>query len=216
MKHHQWFKFYPQDWLTDVELRSCSSAARGTLIDLMCLAHRRDDYGYFMDDQEPETRKRIAKCLSITRRTFDNHLTYLIQMQRICVADDGRLFIKRMVRDAEYTKQQSTFGTHGGNPTLKAPLKPDKNKSKNKKESKSKKEHGEFNNVLLTDEEHSKLLAIHGDAKLRAGIEILSSGIASKGYKYKSHYATLNKASWVWEKLAKGEQPKKGPQYVVR
>lgn len=49
--------------------------------------------------------------------------------------------------------------------------------------------HGEYNNVLLTDEELSKLQAEYPDYKSR--IENLSSYIASKGAKYKSHYATI-------------------------
>jgi len=144
VKHNPWLKFYPQDWLTDIELRYCSSAARGTLIDLMCLAHRQEDYGVVMDDMELSTRKKVAKCLSITLRTFDNHLTSLIQMKRICIADDGRLFIKRMVQDSEYSNKQSAFGSKGGNPTLKATLKPEQNKSKNKNKKQNKKQKESF------------------------------------------------------------------------
>ena len=53
-----------------------------------------------------------------------------------------------------------------------------------------KKKYGEFSNVLLTDEEHSKLSARFGQSLVRM-IENLSTGIESRGYKYKSHYATL-------------------------
>ena len=47
--------------------------------------------------------------------------------------------------------------------------------------------YGEFKNVLLTDEEYHKL----EQANLLPYIEKLSSYIASKGKKYKSHYATI-------------------------
>lgn len=50
-----------------------------------------------------------------------------------------------------------------------------------------KRKFGEFNNVLLTDEEYRKL----ENANLLTYIEKLSSYIASKGKKYKSHYATI-------------------------
>jgi len=54
----------------------------------------------------------------------------------------------------------------------------------------SKKKHGEFKNVLLTDEEFEKLTD-----KLGAGtneqIEKLSAYVKSTGKRYKSHYATL-------------------------
>jgi hypothetical protein len=56
---------------------------------------------------------------------------------------------------------------------------------------KEKKEYGEFQNVKLTLAEHSKLIEKFGEPKLGDMIETLSSAIASKGYRYKSHYATI-------------------------
>lgn len=53
-----------------------------------------------------------------------------------------------------------------------------------------KRKYGEFNNVLLTDEEYQKLKDKFG-AGLSDRIENLSIGIESKGYKYKNHYATI-------------------------
>ena len=52
---------------------------------------------------------------------------------------------------------------------------------------KEREKYGEFNNVLLTNEEYHKLER----ANLLPYIEKLSSYIASKGKKYKSHYATI-------------------------
>lgn len=49
--------------------------------------------------------------------------------------------------------------------------------------------HGEYNNVLLTDEELDKLKAEYTDWADR--IERLSSYVASTGKRYKSHYATI-------------------------
>lgn len=55
------------------------------------------------------------------------------------------------------------------------------------KEKYIKKKYGEFGNVLLTDEEYHKL----EKSNLLSYIERLSSYIASKGKRYKSHYATI-------------------------
>jgi len=49
--------------------------------------------------------------------------------------------------------------------------------------------HGEYNNVLLTDTELEKLKSDYPDWEQR--IDRLSGYIASKGAKYKSHYATI-------------------------
>lgn len=59
-------------------------------------------------------------------------------------------------------------------------------KEKNKKEKIS---FGEFKNVLLSEEELEKLKQRFPDYELR--IEKLSNYIASKGDRYKSHYATI-------------------------
>lgn len=50
---------------------------------------------------------------------------------------------------------------------------------------------GEFQNVKLTNEEHSKLLERLGEQNTKILIEELSGYIASKGKKYSSHYATI-------------------------
>ena len=62
----------------------------------------------------------------------------------------------------------------------------DKN-SKEKEIYKEKEKYGEFKNVLLTKEEYIKL----EKSNLLPYIEKLSSYIASKGKRYKSHYATI-------------------------
>lgn len=54
--------------------------------------------------------------------------------------------------------------------------------------------YGEFKNVLLTETEYQKLTDKFDD-RVPELIEKLSAGIESKGYKYKSHYATI--LNWV-------------------
>lgn len=58
-----------------------------------------------------------------------------------------------------------------------------------KKNKPVKHKYGEYNNVLLTDEELEKLKAEYSDLEER--IERLSSYVASTGKTYKSHYATI-------------------------
>lgn len=67
-----------------------------------------------------------------------------------------------------------------------------KEKEKEKEKEKDiyiKHKHGEYENVLLTDKELEKLQLEYTDWAER--IERLSAYIASKGAKYKSHYATI-------------------------
>lgn len=66
---------------------------------------------------------------------------------------------------------------------------------------KIKHKHGEYNNVLLTDEEFKKLAAEFPDLPQR--IDNLSGYIASTGKAYKSHYATIR--NWARKEKEAGE-----------
>jgi len=61
----------------------------------------------------------------------------------------------------------------------------------NNKEKYIKRKYGEFNNVLLTDGEYPKLIERFGEQQAKDLIEKLSTYLASKGKRYKSHYATI-------------------------
>ena len=69
--------------------------------------------------------------------------------------------------------------------------------------------YGEYNNVLLTDEELEKLRNEYPDYEER--INRLSEYIASKGAKYKSHYATIRN----WARRDKEQQISKPQQNKV-
>lgn len=78
------------------------------------------------------------------------------------------------------------------------------------KPSKPKKhKHGEYKNVLLTDEELQKLQDEYPDWEER--IERLSSYVASTGKTYKSHYATIR--NWARKDREKAGQPIRQPIY---
>lgn len=59
--------------------------------------------------------------------------------------------------------------------------------------------YGEFENVLLTEEEHQKLLDKYGEKNTNILIEELSGYMASTKKKYASHYATL--LNWARRKI---------------
>ena len=67
----------------------------------------------------------------------------------------------------------------------------------------TKHKHGEYSNVLLTDEELDKLKSEYFDWEER--IERLSSYIASTGKAYKSHYATIR--NWARKDAAQVQKP---------
>lgn len=76
-----------------------------------------------------------------------------------------------------------------------------------KKSKPVKHKYGEYNNVLLTDEELDKLKDEYIDWQDR--IENLSSYVASTGKSYKSHYATIRN----WARKDQGVKPVPKPTY---
>lgn len=85
-------------------------------------------------------------------------------------------------------------------PESKKPIKPTKHK------------HGEYKNVLLTDEELEKLKAEYPDYQER--IERLSSYVASTGKSYKSHYATIR--NWARKDKPKEQKQPETPEFLKK
>lgn len=80
-------------------------------------------------------------------------------------------------------------------------------KEAEKVESKTpKRAYGEFKNVMLTNEEYAKLVEKFGEAGASYRIEHLSGALESKGYRYKSHYATI----LTWERMDEKRREQSG------
>lgn len=71
-------------------------------------------------------------------------------------------------------------------------------------EKKLKHKYGEYNKVLLTDEELEKLNTEFGEEKTQKAITYLDEYIEMKGAKYKSHYLAMRK--WVFNAVEEKEQ----------
>ena len=119
----------------------------------------------------------------------------------------------RVLRDKEMSERQSRNGSKGGAkeghpnynkpklsqslPKVKPKLNPNTNTNTNTNT--NKKTYGECANVFLTDEEYSKVK----DKGLTDLIEELSLYIASKGDKYKNHYAVI--CQWANRRKKEGQ-----------
>ena len=109
----------------------------------------------------------------------------------------------RVIRDKEMSERQSRNGSKGGAkeghpnynkpklsqslPKVKPKLNPNTNTNTNTNTNINKRLYGECQNVKLTEDEYNKLV----DKNYTGLIDELSLYIASKGDKYKSHYATI-------------------------
>ena len=109
----------------------------------------------------------------------------------------------RVIRDKEMSERQSRNGSKGGAkeghpnynkpklsqslPKVKPKLNPNTNTNTNTNTNINKRLYGECQNVKLTEDEYNKLV----EKNYTGLIDELSLYIASKGDKYKSHYATI-------------------------
>ncbi len=114
------------------------------------------------------------------------HLLRLInekyELDNACLTNVKPMFNQYSIEENSIEENSIDEGTKKGTKCLI-----DNNVSKMDTTSIQKKSYGEFKNVLLTDEEYHKL----EESNLLPYIEKLSSYIASKGKKYKNHYATI-------------------------
>lgn len=136
------FQFYPADWRKDVELRSCSIAARGLWIDILCIAHECDPYGHLAINGRPMTAAKLAGQVGLTAAQCKTLLDELIENGVARIDGEGVIYSKRMVQDedvrnrradggkagSEHGKKGAEHGIKGGRPRkekgdLKTPLK---------------------------------------------------------------------------------------------
>jgi hypothetical protein len=140
------FQFYPAAWQGDYKLRCSSPEARCLWIEMMCIFHQSEPYGYmpnFLLNQIPsktltsivEIAKRapedlLADCLPFVKQLAQmtamqeevagRAWVELLRMEIVSVDDHGRMYSKRMVKD-EYIRQvRGKSGKLGGNPALLA------------------------------------------------------------------------------------------------
>jgi hypothetical protein len=117
-----YFKFYPGDWQKDPDLKRCSHAAKGVLIDAMCLANETEERGVFISYGIPWTEKDLIEAVGGNADITTRSIAELLLKGRIKKREDGALFIAKMVRDEEIRLKRAEGGKLGGNPSLKVNL----------------------------------------------------------------------------------------------
>jgi hypothetical protein len=99
MANHRWIKFWPQDWRGDPALRSCSVAARGLWIDLLCVAHESEPYGHVLINGKPLTIRQIGTITGTGEKEAGRLLEELEGAGVFSRSPDGAIVSRRMVKD---------------------------------------------------------------------------------------------------------------------
>jgi len=112
------FQFYPADWRKDPALSSCSLAARGLWIELICIAHESDDYGYLAVNGKPLDDGQIARMGGESVKVISKLLAELEGAGVFSRREDGAIDCRRMIRDEGLRNLRAEAGRLGGNPIL--------------------------------------------------------------------------------------------------
>lgn len=124
------FQFYPADWRKDPALAACSLAARGLWMELLCIAHESERYGFLSINGKPMTPAQLARIVGETPALVTKLLREIEEAGVLSRSEDGIIFSRRMVRDeelrniraangvkgAEYGKKGASHGVKGGRP----------------------------------------------------------------------------------------------------
>lgn len=112
------FQFYPGDWQRDAALRACSVGARGMWIEMMCVMHQADPYGYLVLNSNPIEAAQLARMVGSSEKEAARWMAELQSSGVFSVDDSRRIFSRRMVRDEELREKRGAGGKLGGNPDL--------------------------------------------------------------------------------------------------
>jgi hypothetical protein len=112
------FPFYPGDWQNDLNLQSCSMAAQGLLINLMCLMHQSDEYGVLLISGRVPDQKQVAKLTRLSPKKFTFWFSELVRNEVLKIRSDGAIVCQRMVKDHALRQTRARCGARGGNPVL--------------------------------------------------------------------------------------------------
>lgn len=107
------FQFYPADWRKDAALQSCSVAAQGLWINILCIAHECDPYGHMTVNGKPMTPAQIGRLVGLSPKECEKLLAELQDAGVSSVAEDGAVFSRRMVRDEDVRNRRAAGGKEG-------------------------------------------------------------------------------------------------------
>lgn len=107
------FQFYPADWRKDAALQSCSMAAQGLWVNLMCIAHECEPYGHLVVNGKPMQDAQIARLTGLSGKELERLLAELLGAGVARRAEHGAVFSRRMVRDEEIRNLRANGGPAG-------------------------------------------------------------------------------------------------------
>ncbi len=107
------FQFYPADWRKDPALAACSLAARGLWMELLCIAHESERYGFLSINGKAMTPAQLARIVGETPALVTKLLREIEDAGVLSRTGEGVIFSRRMVRDEELRNIRAANGVKG-------------------------------------------------------------------------------------------------------
>lgn len=107
------FQFYPADWRKDSALQSCSLAAQGLWINLMCTAHECVPYGHLVINGAPLTAAQLARLIGGSEKKMAGLLAELEAAGVFSRDELGAIYSRRMSKDEHIRTVRAAAG-HAG------------------------------------------------------------------------------------------------------
>ena len=162
----------------------------------------------YLSDGIPYTEEQLANQFDMPVNTLRLALLTYQKLEMIEIKEDGNIFIPNFsviqnieglekireqtrLRVQKFRQKPKLLNRSNATVALRNTNVTQQNKNKNKNKNLYKYTYGTFKNIKLTDNEVKKLKERFGNKGFEDRVETLSHAIESKGYKYKSHYATI-------------------------
>lgn len=114
-----WMKFYPADFQADPAVRSCSLAARGLWVEMLCLMQKSEPIGHLLVNGKQPSASQLATLCGASKSQVERGISELEAAGVFSRADAGVIYSRRMVRDERKIAEAKENGSKGGNPALK-------------------------------------------------------------------------------------------------
>lgn len=114
----KWTRFFWSDWSSDEALRSCSLAAQGLWMRMLCVAAQHDPIGYVAVNGRPLEVVDIAKIAGVDSVEAGDLLTQLDRTGVFSRDRKGCIYSRRMLKEHLAAIRDEENGKKGGSPTL--------------------------------------------------------------------------------------------------
>ena len=112
-----WGKFFWADWESDPALKLCSFAAQGLWMRMLCIAAAHDPIGLVAVNGRALDAQALARMTGGLEPEVTALLAELAEHGVFSVDRHGRIYSRRMIRDAKVSKERSKAGAVGASVT---------------------------------------------------------------------------------------------------